>query len=114
MDATPTKSASYELRPLLDAIYLEHAAQQAHARNYQDFLIVDVDAHHYENESYKEVFQYIENPVIRHDAMDSAQRPGRSACSTRRSATKTSAAASPAQLAQASESAAGRRTATSS
>ena len=31
---------------------LAHATEQAHARNYQDFLIVDVDSHHYENESY--------------------------------------------------------------
>jgi len=38
---------------------------------------VDVDAHHYENESYKEVFQYIESPVIRHgrDGLRSAPRP---------------------------------------
>jgi hypothetical protein len=28
--------------------HLEHASQQARERNYQDFLIVDVDAHHYE------------------------------------------------------------------
>ena len=32
--------------------HLEHAAQQARQRNYQDFLIVDVDSHHYESESY--------------------------------------------------------------
>ena len=29
------------------AKYLEHAAEQARRRNYNDFLIVDVDAHHY-------------------------------------------------------------------
>ncbi len=34
--------------------HLEHASAQARARNYQDFLIVDVDSHHYENESYKD------------------------------------------------------------
>ena len=45
--------------------HLEHASEQARARNYQDFLIVDVDSHHYENEHYAEVFQYIESPVIR-------------------------------------------------
>ena len=45
--------------------HLEHASRQARERNYQDFLIVDVDAHHYESESYREVFEYIENPVIR-------------------------------------------------
>ena len=56
---------------------LEHATQQAHARNYQDFLIVDVDSHHYENESYKEVFQYIDSPVIRREALAHMERGGR-------------------------------------
>src|SRR5215204_5519089 len=54
--------------------HLEHAAQQARARNYQDFLIVDVDSHHYENESYMEVFEYIESPVLRRDLMESGGR----------------------------------------
>src|SRR5882724_3669876 len=57
---------------------LAHATQQAHARNYQDFLIVDVDSHHYENESYKEVFQYIDSPVIRREALAHIERGGRS------------------------------------
>src|SRR5258708_6096508 len=56
---------------------LEHATQQAHARNYQGFLIVDVDSHHYENESYKEVFQYIDSPVIRREALIHIERGGR-------------------------------------
>src|SRR5438105_14376671 len=56
---------------------LEHATQQAHARNYQDFVIVDVDSHHYESESYKEVFQYIESPVIRREAILHINRGGR-------------------------------------
>jgi uncharacterized protein len=60
------------------AQYLEHAAQQAHKRHYKDFLIVDVDSHHYESESYKEVFEYIENPVIRRAALESTNRGGRS------------------------------------
>ena len=38
---------------------LSKAAEQAHKRNYKDFLIVDVDAHHYESESYGEIFNYI-------------------------------------------------------
>src|ERR1700747_536590 len=58
--------------------HLEHATRQGHERNYQDFLIVDVDSHHYENESYKEVFSYIDNPVIRRAAMESTKRGGRS------------------------------------
>jgi predicted TIM-barrel fold metal-dependent hydrolase len=57
---------------------LEHASQQARARNYQDFLIVDVDSHHYENEHYKEVYAYIESPVMRHEALESINRGGRS------------------------------------
>src|SRR5436309_3317063 len=57
--------------------HLAHASQQARERSYQDFLIVDVDAHHYESESYKEVFEYIENPVIRRQAVESCKRGGR-------------------------------------
>jgi predicted TIM-barrel fold metal-dependent hydrolase len=44
---------------------LEHAEQQAADRRYEDFMIVDVDSHHYETGSYKDIFQYIEDPVIR-------------------------------------------------
>jgi predicted TIM-barrel fold metal-dependent hydrolase len=47
---------------------LEHAAQQAIARRYEDFLIVDVDSHHYENEAWPEIVEYITDPVLRHDA----------------------------------------------
>jgi predicted TIM-barrel fold metal-dependent hydrolase len=57
---------------------LEHASQQARARNFQDFLIVDVDSHHYENEHYKEVYGYLESPVMRHEALESINRGGRS------------------------------------
>lgn len=57
---------------------LLHAAEQAHKRNYKDFLIVDVDSHHYENENYREVFEFIENPVIKRGALESVQRLGRS------------------------------------
>src|SRR5438477_4473790 len=56
---------------------LDHASQQARQRNFQDFLIVDVDSHHYESESYKEVFQFIESPVIRREAILHINRGGR-------------------------------------
>ena len=56
---------------------LANASRQALQRNYQDFLIIDVDAHHYENESYAEVFSYIESPVIRQNALESVKRGGR-------------------------------------
>lgn len=47
---------------------LAHAAEQAAARNYEDFLIVDVDSHHYETEAFSEIADFIENPVLRHEA----------------------------------------------
>jgi uncharacterized protein len=56
---------------------LTNASRQAHQRNYQDFTIIDVDAHHYESESYAEVFQYIESPVIKQIALESVTRGGR-------------------------------------
>ena len=80
MDATPNEVRKLNFDDYSTSKHLEHAAQQARARNLQDFLVVDVDAHHYENESYKDVFQYIESPVIRRDMIDSAKsRPLRSA-----------------------------------
>ena len=44
---------------------LAHAQQQAEDRKYEDFMIVDVDAHHYENENYDEFLPYMENDVLR-------------------------------------------------
>lgn len=59
---------------------LQHAAQQAKDRRFQDFLIIDVDCHHYETEAFAEIAEYIEDPVIRHMALASIQkgssRPG--------------------------------------
>ena len=43
---------------------LDHAAQQARVRKYSDFLIVDVDSHHYEGESMGEILEYMDDPVI--------------------------------------------------
>src|ERR1700726_5275811 len=78
MDTTPSEVRKLNFDDYSTAKHLEHATQQARARNYQDFLIVDVDSHHYENESYKEVFQYIDSPVIRREALAHMERGGRS------------------------------------
>ena len=48
---------------------LRNAADQAVARHYEDFFIADVDSHHYETEAIKEIAQYIENPVLRHETL---------------------------------------------
>ena len=62
---------------------LKQAARQAAKRKYEDFLIVDVDAHHYETESFAEITEYIEDPVLRGIAQakkgTGAGRPGMSA-----------------------------------
>lgn len=56
---------------------LKNAARQARARNYQDFFIMDVDAHHYETESLPEILQYMDDPVLRRMG-ESAGNVGRS------------------------------------
>jgi uncharacterized protein len=50
--------------------HLRHAAQQARDRNFQDVLIVDVDAHRQELHLWEEMTPYIENPVVRHRALE--------------------------------------------
>ncbi len=48
---------------------LAHAHDQSEDRRYEDFMIIDADAHHYETGSYKEIYQYIEDPVMRDQFM---------------------------------------------
>jgi uncharacterized protein len=54
------KQEKFDTRTLL-----AHAQQQAEDRHYEDFMIIDVDSHHYETGSYKEIFEFIEDPVMR-------------------------------------------------
>ncbi|MGX1308105.1 putative TIM-barrel fold metal-dependent hydrolase [Amorphus suaedae] len=49
-------------------VHLKAARDQAEARNYDEFLIVDVDSHHYETEAFMEFVEYIEDPVLREEA----------------------------------------------
>jgi predicted TIM-barrel fold metal-dependent hydrolase len=44
---------------------LAHARREADRRNLDDVLIVDVDAHHYENEHMSEIIPFMENDVFR-------------------------------------------------
>src|SRR5271163_1248743 len=48
---------------------LAHAAEQARARKYEEMLIVDCDAHHYETENFGEILPYMENDVLRQMTM---------------------------------------------
>src|SRR5208282_4155899 len=56
---------------------LAHARQQAHKRKFDDMLIVDVDAHHYENESMKDILPFMENDVLRQLSMAQGMKGGR-------------------------------------
>jgi predicted TIM-barrel fold metal-dependent hydrolase len=56
---------------------LAHARQQAHQRKLDDMLIVDVDAHHYENEHMKDIFPFMENDVLRQLAWAQGMKAGR-------------------------------------
>src|SRR3954467_5690416 len=44
---------------------LAHASRQARQRKYSDFMIVDIDSHHYESDHLSEIYEYIEAPVIK-------------------------------------------------
>lgn len=55
---------------------LARASRYAEERNFKDWLIVDVDAHHSELSSWKEVIQYIEDPVLRQTAIEMQNRTG--------------------------------------
>ncbi|MEQ1719262.1 MAG: amidohydrolase, partial [Hyphomicrobium sp.] len=48
---------------------LAHARRDARRHKLHDWFVVDVDAHHVETVSWKEVVKYIEDPVIREQAM---------------------------------------------
>ena len=44
---------------------MAHAARQARQRKYSEFMIVDIDSHHYESDHLSEIYEYIEAPVIK-------------------------------------------------
>jgi len=48
---------------------LAHARRNALLRGLQDWFVCDIDAHHVETVSWKEIVTYIEDPVVRDNAM---------------------------------------------
>lgn len=48
---------------------LRNATEQAEQRGFDDVLIIDVDAHHYETKAFREIAQFIDDPVMRHEAL---------------------------------------------
>lgn len=79
-DVTAIPRATQEITKYTDTREVLANAHKDIARfGLDDYFIVDVDAHHVESESWEEIIQYIENPVIRHNAQQSAanQTPNR-------------------------------------
>jgi predicted TIM-barrel fold metal-dependent hydrolase len=74
MSADDTQAAARAVKPFQTRAdydtrdYLRLASQQATERNYAAFPIVDVDAHHYETESWADIVRYIDDDVLRHYA----------------------------------------------
>ena len=79
MDLISDRGRRVSVEELNTSRLLAHARKQAHQRKFDDVLIVDVDAHHYENENYDEFLPYMENDVLRQLTMagrGTKQRPG--------------------------------------
>jgi predicted TIM-barrel fold metal-dependent hydrolase len=55
---------------------LARAAMQKRQKGLEDYLIVDVDAHHYETQSWHEIVPYIPDPVVR-DIANNFRQNGR-------------------------------------
>src|SRR5215831_17698463 len=65
MDLIADRGRRVSIEELNTTSLLAHARQQAVQRKFDDMLIVDVDAHHYENENFAEILPYMENDVLR-------------------------------------------------
>src|SRR6185369_8290531 len=65
MDLIADRGRRVTVEELNTSRLLAHARKQAVQRKLDDMLIVDVDSHHYENEHYGEILEFMENPVLR-------------------------------------------------
>ena len=71
MDLLAERGRRVSVEDLNTSKLLAHARKQADQRNFDDILIVDVDAHHHETEHQKEFCQFVENEVLRQQIMQS-------------------------------------------
>ena len=72
MDLIADRGRRVTVEELNTSRLLAHARKQAVQRKFDDMLIVDVDAHHYENEHFGEILPFMENDVLRQLAMSAA------------------------------------------
>jgi hypothetical protein len=74
MDLIADRGRRVSVDELNTSQLLRNAAKQARQRKFDDMLIVDVDAHHYENEHMSEILPFMENDVHRQLAMAGRSR----------------------------------------
>src|ERR1700754_131211 len=77
MDLQSDRGRRVPVEELNTSRLLAHAAQQAHQRKFDEMTIVDVDAHHYENEHIKDILPYMENDVLRQLSIAQTMKGGR-------------------------------------
>ncbi len=77
MDLQSDRTRRVSVEELNTSRLLAPAAQQAHQRKFDEMMIVDVDAHHYENEHIKDILPYMENDVLRQLSMAQTMKGGR-------------------------------------
>ena len=65
MDLIADRGRRVTVEELNTSRLLAHARKQAVQRKFDDMLIVDVDAHHYENEHFAEILPFMENEVLK-------------------------------------------------
>ncbi len=65
MDLIADRGRRVTVEELNTTKLLAHAAEQAKQRKFDEMLIVDVDAHHYENESFADILPFMENDVLK-------------------------------------------------
>lgn len=65
MDLIADRGRRVTVEELNTTKLLAHAAEQARDRRFEDVMIVDCDAHHYENENFGEILPFMENDVFR-------------------------------------------------
>jgi predicted TIM-barrel fold metal-dependent hydrolase len=77
MDLVSDRGRRISVEELNTSRLLANARKQAHRRNLDDLLIVDVDAHHYENESFAEILPFMENEVFKQLSISTQAKGGR-------------------------------------
>jgi predicted TIM-barrel fold metal-dependent hydrolase len=77
MDLIADRGRRVTVEELNTTKLLAHAAKQVKDRNFDDVLIVDTDAHHYENENFSEILPFMENEVLKQLALSSRAKGNR-------------------------------------